>query len=154
MPTLPRPVAEFLKSRRIAVAGVSRTGGVGNAVLKKLRASGYDVVPINPNASSLEGAACYPDLRSVPGALDAVVFASHPRFATDTVRQGAECGVRFIWFHRSFGEGSVSEEAIRECRARHVEAIVGGCPLMYCEPVDLAHRCMCWWLRRRGRVPD
>lgn len=153
MPTLPLAVAEFLKCRRIAVAGVSRTAGVGNSVLKKLRASGYDAVPVNPNATELEGTTCYPDLASVPGELDAVVFASHPRFALATVRQAAARGVRRIWFHRSFGEGSVSEEAIRECRALGIEPIVGGCPLMYCEPVDFAHRCMCWWLRRKGRVP-
>lgn len=153
MPSVPQPVAEFLKSRRIAVAGVSRTAGVGNAVFRKLRSSGYDVVPVNPNATELEGTRCYLDLRSVPGELDAVVFASHPRFALDTVRQAADRGVKTLWFHRSFGEGSVSEEAVRECRARSIEPIVGGCPLMVCEPVDLAHRCMGWWLRRRGRVP-
>lgn len=153
MPTVPQPIADFLKSRRIAVAGVSRTHGVGNAVLHKLRASGYKVVAINPNATELEGAACYPDVTAVPGELDAMVFASHPRFALETVRQCAERGVRRIWFHRSFGEGSVSEEAVRECHARGVEPIVGGCPLMYCEPVDLGHRCMCWWLGRMGRVP-
>ncbi len=153
MSTVPQPVAEFLHSRRIAVAGVSRTNGVGNAVLNKLRASGYSVVPINPNTTEVEGMTCYPDLASVPEAPDAVVFASHPRFASGMVRQCAERGVRRVWFHRSFGEGSVSEEAVRECRALGIEPIVGGCPLMYCEPVDLAHRCMCWWLRRKGRVP-
>lgn len=153
MSTVPQPVAEFLKSRRIAVAGVSRTTGVGNAVLNKLRASGYSVVPINPNATEVEGVTCYPDLAAVPEAPDAVVFASHPRFASDMVRQCAERGIRKIWFHRSFGDGSVSDEAVRECRARGIEPIVGGCPLMYCEPVDFAHRCMCWWLRRKGRVP-
>jgi predicted CoA-binding protein len=153
MPTVPPPVADFLTSRRIAVAGVSRTNGVGNAVLNKLRASGFDVVPVNPNTDRLEGMTCYPDIAAVPGDLDAVVFASHPRFASEAVRQCADRGVRRIWFHRSFGEGSVSDVAVRECRGRGIEPIVGGCPLMYCEPVDLAHRCMCWWLRRRGRVP-
>ncbi len=148
MSTVPQPVAEFLKSRRIAVAGVSRTNGVGNAVLNKLRASGFDVVPVNPNADRLEGMMCYPDIAAVPGDLDAVVFASHPRFASETVRQCADRGVRRIWFHRSFGEGSVSDDAVRDCRSRGIEPIVGGCPLMYCEPVDFAHRCMCWWLRR------
>jgi hypothetical protein len=24
---------------------------------------------------------------------------------------------------------------------------------MYCEPVDFGHRCMRWWLARRGRIP-
>jgi hypothetical protein len=32
--------------------------------------------------------------------------------------------------------------------------IVGGGPLMFCEPVDFAHRCMRWWLREdRTRAP-
>ena len=115
MPTVPQPVAEFLQSRRIAVAGVSRTNGVGNAVLNKLRASGYSVVPINPNAPEVEGMTCYPDLASIPEAPDAVVFASHPRYASYMVRQCAERGVRKVWFHRSFGEGSVSAEALRVC---------------------------------------
>jgi hypothetical protein len=39
-------------------------------------------------------------------------------------------------FTRSFGNGSVSEEAIRECDTRGIECIVGGCPLMFCEPVE------------------
>lgn len=153
MPAIPQAVAEFLNSRRIAVAGVSRTAGVGNAVLRKLRDSGYDVVPVNPNASELEGTSCYPNLAAIPGELDAVVFASHPRFAVDMVKQCEERGVRRIWFHRSFGEGSVSDDAVRECRARNIEPIVGGCPLMYCQPVDFFHKCMCWWLGKSGRVP-
>jgi predicted CoA-binding protein len=141
---VPRPIAEFLQGHRIAVAGVSRSkGAVGNAVLEKLRRAGYDVVPINPNAAELEGTRCYPDLASVPGALDGVVFASHPRFAPALVQQCAERGVQRIWFHRSFGQGSVSEAAVDECRRLGVEPIVGGCPLMYCEPVDFGHRCMC-----------
>ncbi len=153
MPTLPRSVADFLSSRRIAIAGVSRSQGVGNAIFRKLRDAGHEVVPVNPHAAELEGVPCYPDLRSIPGEIDAVVFASHPRFALDLVHQAGERGVRRIWFHRSFGAGSVSEEAVRECRERGIEPIVGGCPLMYCPPVDLFHRGICWWLRRGGRVP-
>jgi hypothetical protein len=34
-----------------------------------------------------------------------------------------------------------------------MECIVGGCPLMFCDPVDVGHRCMRWWLQRQGRVP-
>ena len=81
------------------------------------------------------------------------MVATHPRNALDIVRQCVEQGVRQVWFHRSFGIGSVSGEAVQECKARGIQCIVGGCPLMYCEPVDLGHRCMRWWLRRDGRVP-
>ena len=151
---MPASVDAFLKGRRFAVAGVSRDKNqAANHVFRKLCASGYEVVPINPNASELEGTTCYPDLRSVPGPIDGVVVATAPGAAVDVVRQCAEKGVRRVWFHRSFGQGSTADEAVRECEARGIEPIVGGCPLMYCEPVDLAHRCMRWWLRKRGRVP-
>lgn len=155
MANVPDLIAEFLRGKRFAVAGVSRhPAQAANAVYRKLRDSGYEVFPLNPNAAEAEGARCYPDLGSIPGRIDGVVVATHPRVAVELVRQCGARGVGQVWFHRSFGQGSVSEEAIRECQARSITCIVGGCPLMYCEPVDVAHRCMRWWLRLRRRVPD
>jgi predicted CoA-binding protein len=154
MVNLPEPVAQFLRGKRIAVAGVSREAGqAANAVYRKLRDSGYEALPVNPNASEIEGVRCYPDLASIPGVIDGVVVATHPEVSAELVRQCSDRGVPRAWFHRSFGQGSVSEAAIRESEARGVECIVGGCPLMYCAPVDFGHRCMRWWLRRQGRVP-
>jgi predicted CoA-binding protein len=151
---VPYSIAEFLAGERLAVAGVSRDSQqAANAVFRKLRASGHDVVPINPRASEVEGVRCYPDVGSVPGPLHGLVIATHPSVARELVAQCATHGVRHVWFHRSFGEGSVSPEAVQECKARGVSCIVGGCPLMYCEPVDPAHRCMRWLLRWGGRVP-
>jgi predicted CoA-binding protein len=155
LPEVPAPVAEFLRGKRIAVAGVSRDSRqAANAVYRKLRDSGYEVYAINPNAREVEGGRCYPDLAAIPAPIDGVVVATHPDVAIDLVRQCAERGVRRLWFHRSFGQGSVSDAAIRECEARGLHCVVGGCPLMYCEPVDFGHRCMRWWLGRQGRVPS
>jgi uncharacterized protein len=155
MTRTPESVAAFLSGKRIAVAGVSRTGqSAGNPVLQKLRKSGYDAIPVNPHAAAIDGARCYPDLASIPGALDGVVIATHPNVSADVVRQAAARGVRTVWFHRSFGQGSVSDEALRECERLSLTAIVGGCPLMYCEPIDFGHRCMRTVLRWRGRVPE
>jgi predicted CoA-binding protein len=83
-------ITDFLRGRRIDVAGVSRgTGNAANLVFRKLRASGYDVFPVNPNASELEGARCFPNLESVPGELDGVVVATHPDDRS-VVRQAVE----------------------------------------------------------------
>jgi predicted CoA-binding protein len=154
MTNMPRPVAEFLAGRRIVVAGVSRQGkSAANSVFRKLRASGYEVVPINPNAVEVEGASCFRDLGSVPDILDGVVVGTHPNVAAEIVRQCAERGVGRVWLHRAFGQGSVSRAAVQECEKHRIACIVGGCPLMYCEPVDVFHRCMRWWLRWQGRVP-
>lgn len=151
----PESVAAFLRGSRIGVAGVSRQPNqAANAVFRKLKQSGYDAIPINPQASELEGVRCYPDVGSVPGHLDGVVIATAPNVAATIVRQCSEHGIGRVWLHRSFGDGSVADDAVRECRARGIDCIVGGCPMMFCEPVDLPHRCMRWWLQRQGRVPS
>ena len=150
----PESVAAFLRGRRIAVAGVSRQSSqAANAVFRKLRASGYEVFAINPNAAEVEGVPCYRDIAAIPVQLDGVVIATSPEVAVQIVRQCSSHGIQNVWFHRSFGRGSVSDEAVRECETRGIDCIVGGCPLMFCEPVDWAHRCMKWWLQRQRRVP-
>lgn len=154
MVRMPESVQQFLSGRRFVVAGVSRDGRqAANAVVRKLRDAGYEALPVNPHATEVEGSRCYPDVGSVPGPIDGVVVATHPRVSEDIVRQAIAQGIRHVWFHRSFGEGSVSAEAVGACRAEGIACIVGGCPLMFCEPVDVGHRCMRWWLGLRGRVP-
>jgi predicted CoA-binding protein len=150
----PDAVAAFLAGRRFAVAGVSRDSAQpANAVYRKLRDAGYEVFAINPNASEVEGVRCYADLASVPGEIDGVVVVTRPADSVAVVRQCAARGVRRVWLHRSFGDGSVSEAAIRECEAQGIACIAGGCPLMYCAPVDFGHRCMRWLLGWQGRLP-
>jgi predicted CoA-binding protein len=154
MSNTPESVTDFLRGRRIAVAGVSRQPNqAANAIYRKLIAGGYDVTPINPQATEVEGVRCFPNVGALPSPVDGVVIATHPNVSADIVRQCADVGIPRVWLHRSFGKGSVSDEAIRECEARGVECIVGGCPLMFSEPVDVGHKCMRWWLQRRGRVP-
>jgi len=155
MPELPATVAAFLAGKRLAVAGVSREakGHVGNAIFKKLVAGGYEVFPVNPAASEVEGVKCYPSVGAIPGEIDGVVIATHPDATASIVRQCTDKGVKHIWFHRSFGQGSVSKEALAACQAHGIVAIEGGCPLMYLEPVDGGHKFICKLLTFFGKVP-
>lgn len=154
MAPVPESITRFLQGKKIAIAGVSRKGDVAaNAILRRLANDGYTTFPVNPNAETVEGVTCYPDLAAIPDDLDGVVIATHPDVSAEIVRQCGERGVRQVWFHRSFGKGSVSDEAVQECERLGIEAIIGGCPLMFCEPVDVAHMCMRWWLQHKGRVP-
>lgn len=154
MKPVPETVATFLRGRRFAVAGVSRSGRQpSNAILKRLRECGYEVFAVNPAAQEIGGEPCYPDLNAVPGPLDGVIIATHPARASEIVQQCAALGISRVWFHRSFGDGSVSPEAIAMCRANGIDPIVGGCPMMYCGGVNIVHKCMRWWLRTSGRIP-
>jgi len=150
----PEAVAAFLSGRRIGVAGVSRQPAQpANAIFRKLKRSGYDVFPINPNATNVEGVTCYRDVGDVPGRLDGVVIATAPAVSVEVVKRCRDCGVPRVWLHRSFGAGSVSKEAVSTSKDLGVDCIVGGCPMMFCEPVDFGHTCMRWWLQHKGRVP-
>ncbi len=154
MAETPRPIADFLAGKRIAVAGVSRNAGsTANAIFRRLRDVGYDVVPINPSADQVEGVRCYPDVASVDGQLHGVIVATHPSVSAAVARASAERGIKHIWLHRAIGDGSVSEAAVAECRSRGVEPIVGGCPLMYGRASDPFHRIFRWLLRLGRRVP-
>jgi predicted CoA-binding protein len=153
MKGVPEKIERFLGGKDIAVAGVSRNGDVAaNAVFKKLKNAGYNVVPINPNASEIDGIPSYPDLSSVPNKVHGVVIATHPDISAEIVRQCGDCGIKHVWFHRSFGQGSVSDEAVQVCSEIGIDPIVGGCPLMFCEPVDIVHKCMKWWLQKTDAV--
>jgi uncharacterized protein len=155
MMTLEEAVQDFLAQKHIAVAGVSRHGAeAANHVYKKLRGAGYLVSATNPHANEVEGDPCYPDLKSIPTQIDGVMIATHPDAAVDIVHQCAELGINRVWFHRSFGEGSVNETAVAFCREHQMTVIAGGCPMMFCKPVDFAHKCMRWVLKATGKLPQ
>jgi predicted CoA-binding protein len=154
MATLEAAVDDFLAQRRIAVAGVSRTSGqAANAVYRRLRDRGYEVFAVNPNAEAVEGDRCFPDLASIPGGVDGVVVVTAGAVARSIVEQCAALGISRVWMHRSFGSGSVSEEAATLARDRGMTVIAGGCPLMFDPTADFGHKCMRSFLRVTGRLP-
>jgi predicted CoA-binding protein len=153
MQTMQQAAAEFLASRRIAVTGVSRSGKDhgANTVFKRLRDRGYEVFPVNPNTNEVEGAHSYPDLKSIPGAVDGVVIATAPQRAEGTMRECDELGIKHVWMHRGPGEGSVSHEAAAYGRDHGITVIEGGCPLMFDPVSDFGHKVM--RVIYRGHVP-
>jgi uncharacterized protein len=147
--------AAFLAHRRIAVTGVSRTPAQhgANVVYRRLRDRGYDVVAVNPNAVEVEGDPCWPDLRSVPGGVEAVVIATRPEHAEATVRGCVDLGVEHVWMHRSVDAGSVLPSAVAFGREHGLQVIDGGCPCMFAPTADPGHRVMKAVLTLTGKVP-
>lgn len=147
--------ADFLSQRRIAVAGVSRrpeTHGA-NAIYRRLKARGYEVFAVNPNADTVEDDRAYPDLRSIPGGVDGVVIATAPAHADAIVRECKEVGIRRVWMHGGPGGTSVDQEAAGFCRGNGIAVIPGGCPLMFGPTADVGHTCMRWVMQLSGAVP-
>ena len=143
----------FLANKRVAVTGVSRTpkGHGSNVVYRRLRDRGYQVFAVNPNAHEVEGDRCYQDLRSIPGGVEAVVIATRPEIAEDTMHECVELGIKHVWMHRGPGAGSVSAAATDEGRRHGITVIDGGCPLMFGPTADFGHRIM--RVMFAGKVP-
>ncbi len=147
--------AKFLDCRRVAVTGVSRepkTHGA-NVVYRRLRERGYEVFPVNPNAEEVEGDRSFPDLRSIPGGVEAVVIATRPESAEQAMRECAELGIEQAWMHRGPGAGSVSPDAATLGREHGICVIDGGCPCMFGPTADPGHRAMRVLLTMSGNVP-
>lgn len=155
--TLQAKVADFLAQKRIAVAGVSRNNThhpAGNLIYRRLKKSGHDVFPVNPNMQTFEGGPCYPDVKSIPGGVDGVMIVTRPEITERIVHECGDAGIRRVWMHQSMAKGSsVSPEAVEYCRQHDISVIAGACPMMYGAGVDFGHACMRWLLRLTGRLP-
>ncbi|MDH3262121.1 MAG: CoA-binding protein [Acidimicrobiia bacterium] len=155
MVTIKQATTEFLGKKRVAVTGVSRNpqGHGSNIVYQRLRERGYEVFAVNPNAEQAEGDPCYPNLAAIPGGVEAVVIGTRPETAEATMRECDELGIKHVWMHRSFGQGSVSPEAASFGRDRGITVIDGGCPLMFDPTADFGHKCMRYVSSWTGKVP-
>ena len=146
---------EFLAHKRVAVTGVSRTPNShgSNVVYQRLRDRGYEVFAVNPNADEVEGDTAYPDLRSIPGGVEAVVIGTKPERAEATMRECADLGIHHVWMHRGPGGGSVSKEAADLGRKEGIAVIDGGCPCMFGPTADPGHKVMRTVFTLTGNVP-
>ena len=155
MQKIKEAASEFLTTKRVAVTGVSREpkNHGSNVVYKRLRDRGYEVFAVNPNADEVEGDRCYHDLGSIPGGVDAVVIATRPELAEQTMRECAELGVKHVWMHRGPGAGSVSPAAAAYGRQQGITVIDGGCPCMFGPTADPGHKAMRFIFTLSGNVP-
>jgi uncharacterized protein len=155
MVTVKEAASSFLSHKRIAVTGVSRKadGHGSNAVYKRLRDRGYDVFAVNPNADTVEGDRCWHSLAEIPGGVEAVVIATKPDRAEQTMRECMELGIKETWMHRSFGAGSVCDSATVVGRQNGITVIDGGCPLMFAPTDDGFHKVMRAVLTWNHKVP-
>jgi predicted CoA-binding protein len=102
MQSVKEAAAAFLANKRVAVTGVSRTPKThgSNNVYRRLRERGYEVFAVNPNAREVEDDPSYPDLKSIPGGVEAVVIGTRPEIADTTMHECAELGIKHVWMHR------------------------------------------------------
>jgi len=107
MNTLRKVVQEFLKSKTVAVVGVSSKGDTAaNIIYNKFREMDYNVFAVNPNTNITEGDICYPSLTSIPVKIESVIIGTHPDITPKIVDECIELGIKQVWIYKSIGQRS------------------------------------------------
>lgn len=147
-------IQDFLAQKRIAVVGVSRRERDFNRILfRDLRKRGYDAVPVNPNASELDGARCYSSVREISPPVDGALLMIPARASADAVRDCVEAGVKRVWLYKAAGAGAVSAEAVAVCEKSGVNLVNGRCPYMFFSPPPFPHNLHGAILKLFGKYP-
>jgi predicted CoA-binding protein len=143
-------VDQFLANKHLAVAGASRSGKkFGNTVLKELSSKGYQLTILHPEATEIDGQACYASLSEVPAQVGGLFICVPPEETNALVRQAATAGIRNIWMQ----QGSESPDAVAFCQEQGLNAIHGECILMFAQPTGF-HKFHRWIWGLLGKLPD
>ncbi|HZP64284.1 MAG TPA: CoA-binding protein [Terriglobales bacterium] len=147
-------IRHFLSHRRLALIGVSRNPKDFSAHLfHELSRRGYDVVPVNPRATSIQGSKCFARAQDVWPPVEAALLMTSPPITDVVVRDCADAEINWIWMYRASGAGAVSDNAVHYCQQMGMQVIAGQCPLMFLSETGTVHRLHALLQKITGRYP-
>jgi uncharacterized protein len=130
-------IDDFMCQPVLAVAGASRDSKkFGNAVYRDLKAKGYHVLAVNPNASTVEGDPAYPTLSALPEKVGGVVIITPPGVTEKLVEDAAQAGITRIWMQ----QGAQSPAAIELCKKKGITLVTGECIMMFMPDPIFLHK--------------
>ncbi|MEJ2702950.1 MAG: acetate--CoA ligase family protein [Sedimentisphaerales bacterium] len=123
----------FFNPKSVAIVGAShRKGKVGYEILKNMIDAGYKgkIFPVNPNAESIEGLACSPDLASIGQKPDLVIIIVPAKIVPSIMEQCASVGAKSVviitaGFKEIGKEGDALEKQITTTARRAGIRIIG-----------------------------
>jgi predicted CoA-binding protein len=132
----------FLDHKRLAVVGVSRNAqDFSRIVFREFEKQGYEVVPVNPYATELEGKRCFAHVRDIEPRVDAALLFTPSRDTAAVVDECVSAEIHHVWMHRGGGgPGAVNPEAIAVCREHGIRVVAGECPMMFLRNSAWIHR--------------
>ena len=119
--TLRRILTEY---KRVAIVGLSDDWSrPSNFAGKYLLDHGFDVIPVNPKYDEILGQKCYPDLKSIPTAVDVVDLFQRSERVPPFVDQAIEIGAKVVWMQLAV----INEESASKAIDAGLEAVMDRC---------------------------
>src|SRR5216683_6718265 len=118
------------KPTTVAVMGCSDNRARDSLrIARLLQRHGFKVIPVNPqlDRDALRdelGTTCYPDLASIPEAVEMVDVFRRSEFVPEVVEQAIAKGARVLWCQL----GVIHPEAARRARKAGMTVVMDRCP--------------------------
>ena len=124
----PDPILNILKnSKTIAVVGLSSNPSrPSNAVAQYLQASGYRILPVNPNEREVLGEKSYARVEDLPEKIDIVEIFRRPEEVWPAVEGAIRAGAKVVWMQLGIENLAAAEQA----RAAGLTVVMDACLLI------------------------
>jgi predicted CoA-binding protein len=126
-----KSVARFLSSGKYAVAGVSRDPKkFGHVMFRELRQKGMDVVPVNPNAETIDGVKCFKSVSDLPSDVRGLILMTPKEETLAVSREAIAHGIKDLWVQ----QGAETKSTIDELEKEEINLISKQCIMMFWKP--------------------
>jgi uncharacterized protein len=120
-------IEDFLNQKRFAVAGSFRnTDKVAYKILKDLKGLGYQVFPVNPGMSTVDGSACYKRISDIPYDIDVVNIVTPPAVTMTILKECPAKGIRRVWLQ----PGAENRDTIDFCYDNKISVVYNVCVML------------------------
>ncbi len=100
----------FAATRTIAIVGMSDDPARASHEVGRYLMDFYQVIPVNPNHSTILGLTCYPDLASIPMAVDMVDLFQRSENVLPYVQPAIDIGVSVLWMQLGIRNAQASAQ--------------------------------------------
>jgi uncharacterized protein len=133
-----KSIETFLEPKKMAITGVSRNPKkFGYQVYNSLKLKGYEVYPVNPMSTEINGERCYQNISELPSHISSLLILNSKENTRSIVKDAITKGINNIWIQQM----SDTPEAIELASSGNVNLVHGECIFMFAEKVEGFHKC-------------
>lgn len=124
----PETIDNILKNyRTLAVVGLSSNSTrAGYYVPAYMQSQGYRIIPVNPNLTEALGERAYPDLQSIPEAVELVLVFRRSEAVPAVVAAAIEIGAKAIWMQM----GIIHHDAAQTAQDAGLQVVMNACMMV------------------------
>ncbi len=112
------------ETKIIAVVGLSdKPSRPSYGVAQYMQSHGYRIIPVNPSCEEILSEKCYPDLKSIPFAIDMVNVFRKSEDCLPIAHEAVEIGAKSLWLQL----GVINAEAVAYAKEHGLVAIMDKC---------------------------